>query len=174
MTYEADARGYRVKATAAVTESDLTAAASTTTTRRTAAIVSVNKPKHQERTEQHHEVDSEPTDVKALELEPQTAIVSELVPLKNVGKLLSDPASSGQSKHQVGSEPAEEGLEFEPQTAIVSELVPLKNVGKLLNDPASSGQSGRILFREPKANHNIGSAYHLGYPFMSGNYIYAL
>ena len=173
MTYEADARGYRVKATAAVTESDLTAAASTTTTRRTAAIVSVNKPKHQER-EQHHEVDSEPTDVEALELEPQTAIVSELVPLKNVGKLLSDPASSGQSKHQVGSEPAEEGLEFEPQTAIVSELVPLKNVGKLLNDPASSGQSGRILFREPKANHNIGSAYHLGYPFMSGNFIYAL
>ncbi len=127
MTYEADARGYRVKATAVVIESDQIAAASTT--RRT-EIVSGNKAKLQE--------------------------------------------PDQQAKIHVNSELSEgvETLELKPE-AIIHELIPIKKIEKLLIDPVTSG-SGSIKFREPKTNNNFGSAYNLGYPFMSGNFIYAL
>lgn len=130
MTYEADARGYRVKATAVVVESDQIAAA--TTTRRT-ETVSGNKAKLQEPDQQEKiHVDSEPaTEVEGVET-----------------------------------------LELRPE-AIIHELIPIKKIEKLLSDPAGSG-SGSIKFREPKTNNNFGSAYNLGYPFMSGNFIYAL
>lgn len=64
--------------------------------------------------------------------------------------------------------------ELQPDAGITQLAdVPLKTVGSVVDDQ-SPGTNRPMKFKEAKADLSSAFSYNLGYPFVQGNYIYAL
>lgn len=66
--------------------------------------------------------------------------------------------------------------ELKPDAGITQLLadVPLKTVGPVVDDRSQAATNRPMRFKEAKTDLSSAFSYNLGYPFVPGNYIYAL